>query len=52
MSMNMTWTIFFFLIPLKPAIYICLRGLRVYWYCPFSCEIENEAMASIFVYQF
>ena len=28
-------------------IYIGFRGLRVYKYCPFSCETENEAAAAI-----
>ena len=50
--MAATWRLnffrFFFLrISLKPGI--DFRGLRVYWHCPFSCEIENEAMAAILV---
>ena len=40
---------FFFIIPLKPGIYIGFWGLRVYKYCPFSCETENEAAAAILV---
>ena len=39
---------FFLRIPSKPGIYIGFWGLRVYWYCPFSCETENEAAAAIF----
>ena len=23
--------------------------MRVYWHCPFSCEVESEAMAAILV---
>ena len=60
MSMEMTWldfqlstdnqngrhlATFFFRIPSKHGI--GLRGLRVYQYCPFSCETENEAVAAI-----
>ena len=44
------WLIFFqlvFRIPSKPGI--GFRGLRVYDYCPFSCETENEAAAAILV---
>ena len=35
---------FFLRIPSKPGIY-SFRGLRVYYYCPFLCETENEAAA-------
>ena len=38
---------FFFRIPSKPCIYIGFRGLRVYQYCPFFRETENEAAAAI-----
>ena len=50
--MAATWRLFFsnfFLILSKPGIYIGFRGLRVYQYCPFSCESENEAVAAILV---
>ena len=33
-------------------LYIGLRCLRVYWYCPFSCATENEATADILILSF
>ena len=51
--MAATWRLIIFQlvfrIPSKPGIYIGFRGLRVYDYCPFSCETENEAAAAILV---
>ena len=32
------------------VVYICFRGLRVYWHCPFSCVTENEAMVAILIF--
>ena len=30
-------------------VYTGLGGLRVYWHCPFSCEMKIEATAAIFI---
>ena len=45
-----TWFLFFFIIPLKPGIYIVFQGLRVCWHYSFSRATENETMAAIFIF--
>ena len=34
---------------LKPGIYICFLGLRLYWHCPFSCVFQTEDIAAILI---